>query len=97
MTFRIYTLIISQAPIFISFFIALRKMAYLPVPSLQTGGTLWFPDLTLADPFYILPLVVTGTMFFILEVGNPTTFKSHFEQKQSYLERFCCSISEGCC
>lgn len=57
-----------QAPIFVSFFIALRKMAYLPVPSMQTGGMLWFPDLTAADPFYILPLAVTGTMFFILEV-----------------------------
>lgn len=60
-----------QAPVFISFFIALRKMAYLPVPSLQTGGLLWFPDLTAADPFYILPLAVTGTMVLILEVGHP--------------------------
>lgn len=60
-----------QAPVFVSFFIALRKMAYLPVPSLQTGGLLWFPDLTAADPFYILPLAVTGTMFFILEVCHP--------------------------
>ncbi|KAK5848282.1 hypothetical protein PBY51_005910 [Eleginops maclovinus] len=58
-----------QAPVFISFFIALRKMAELPVPSMQTGGLLWFPDLTAADPFYILPVVVTGTMFFILEFG----------------------------
>ncbi|KAM4714860.1 mitochondrial inner membrane protein OXA1L [Anableps anableps] len=58
-----------QAPVFISFFIALRKMAYLPVPSLQTGGILWFTDLSAADPFYILPLAVTGTMFFILELG----------------------------
>lgn len=45
-------------------------MAYLPVPSLQTGGLLWFTDLTAADPFYILPLAVTGTMFFILEVSR---------------------------
>ncbi|XP_063043634.1 mitochondrial inner membrane protein OXA1L [Engraulis encrasicolus] len=58
-----------QMPIFVSFFIALRKMAYLPVPSLQTGGTLWFPDLTMADPYYILPFAVTGTMFAILELG----------------------------
>ncbi|XP_032400467.1 mitochondrial inner membrane protein OXA1L isoform X1 [Etheostoma spectabile] len=58
-----------QAPVFVSFFIALRKMAYLPVPSMQTGGLLWFTDLTAADPFYILPFVVTGTMFFILELG----------------------------
>lgn len=57
-----------QAPIFISFFIALRKMAYAPVPSMQTGGLWWFTDLTAADPYYVLPLVVTGTMFAILEV-----------------------------
>nr|XP_055053274.1 mitochondrial inner membrane protein OXA1L [Misgurnus anguillicaudatus] len=58
-----------QAPVFVSFFIALRKMAYLPVPSLQTGGLWWFHDLTASDPFYILPLAVTGTMFAILELG----------------------------
>lgn len=67
---RVKSLICFQAPVFISFFVALRKMAYLPVPSLQTGGMLWFPDLTAADPFYILPLAVTGTMFFILEVSR---------------------------
>ncbi|KAM6908864.1 mitochondrial inner membrane protein OXA1L [Xenentodon cancila] len=60
---------LAQAPVFISFFIALRKMSYLPVPSMQTGGLLWFTDLTAADPFYILPFAVTGTMFFILELG----------------------------
>lgn len=65
-----WSLVSVQAPVFISFFIALRKMAYLPVPSFQTGGLLWFPDLTAADPFYILPLAVTGTMFFILEVRD---------------------------
>ncbi|KAJ8261586.1 hypothetical protein GJAV_G00156010 [Gymnothorax javanicus] len=58
-----------QAPVFISFFVALRKMSYLPVPSMQSGGLWWFTDLTAADPFYILPLAVTGTMFAILELG----------------------------
>ncbi|XP_053115047.1 mitochondrial inner membrane protein OXA1L [Hemicordylus capensis] len=58
-----------QAPIFISFFIALRKMAELPVPSLQTGGLWWFMDLTAADPYYVLPLTVTATMWAILELG----------------------------
>ncbi|KAK1890097.1 Mitochondrial inner membrane protein OXA1L [Dissostichus eleginoides] len=60
---------LHNAPVFISFFIALRKMSELPVPSMQSGGLLWFPDLTAADPLYILPVVVTGTMFFILEFG----------------------------
>nr|XP_033779021.1 mitochondrial inner membrane protein OXA1L isoform X2 [Geotrypetes seraphini] len=58
-----------QAPIFISFFIALRKMAYLPVPSMQSGGLWWFTDLTVADPYFILPLTVTCSMWAILELG----------------------------
>ncbi|XP_067389252.1 mitochondrial inner membrane protein OXA1L [Emydura macquarii macquarii] len=58
-----------QAPIFISFFMALRDMAALPVPSLQSGGLAWFMDLTAADPFYALPLITTATMWLILELG----------------------------
>ncbi|XP_062371862.1 mitochondrial inner membrane protein OXA1L isoform X2 [Sardina pilchardus] len=58
-----------QMPVFVSFFIALRKMSYLPVPSLTTGGALWFTDLTMSDPYYILPLAVTGTMCVIMELG----------------------------
>lgn len=58
-----------QAPIFISFFVALRQMSYLPVPSMQTGGLWWFADLTAADPYYILPLVVTTSMWAVLELG----------------------------
>ncbi|XP_033853863.3 mitochondrial inner membrane protein OXA1L [Acipenser ruthenus] len=67
--FRGFLVPLVQAPIFISFFIALRKMAYLPVPSMQSGGLWWFTDLTLSDPLYILPLAVTGTMFAIIELG----------------------------
>lgn len=44
-------------------------MANLPVPSLQTGGLWWFQDLTLSDPTYILPMVVTATMWGVLEVS----------------------------
>ncbi|KAM4810305.1 mitochondrial inner membrane protein OXA1L [Rhinophrynus dorsalis] len=58
-----------QAPVFISFFVALRQMSYLPVPSMQSGGLWWFADLTAADPFYILPLIVTTSMWAVLELG----------------------------
>lgn len=44
-------------------------MANLPVPSLQTGGLWWFQDLTVSDPIYVLPLVVTATMWCVLEVS----------------------------
>ncbi|KAI0017131.1 hypothetical protein F4780DRAFT_772471 [Xylariomycetidae sp. FL0641] len=35
----------------------LRSMSSIPVPTLETGGILWFTDLTTHDPYYILPLV----------------------------------------
>lgn len=58
-----------QAPVFISFFMALRQMSQLPVPSLQSGGVGWFLDLTASDPLYLLPLLVTSSMWAILELG----------------------------
>ncbi|ETE62324.1 Mitochondrial inner membrane protein OXA1L, partial [Ophiophagus hannah] len=61
-----------QMPIFISFFFALRKMAECPVPSMQTGGLLWFTDLTTSDPYYALPLITTASMLAVLELGAET-------------------------
>lgn len=47
----------------ISTFLGIRKMCKLPVESMKEGGTLWFSDLTIADPFYILPtLSVLGIL-----------------------------------
>ncbi|EHA99998.1 Mitochondrial inner membrane protein OXA1L [Heterocephalus glaber] len=65
--FKPLILPLTQAPIFISFFIALREMANLPVPSMQTGGLWWFQDLTVSDPMFILPVAVTATMWGVLE------------------------------
>ncbi|KAL2790216.1 mitochondrial inner membrane protein OXA1L [Daubentonia madagascariensis] len=74
--FKPLILPLTQAPIFISFFIALREMANLPVPSLQAGGLWWFQDLTVSDPTYMLPLVVTATMWGVLELGAETGMQS---------------------
>uniref|UniRef100_G3WFP3 OXA1L mitochondrial inner membrane protein n=1 Tax=Sarcophilus harrisii TaxID=9305 RepID=G3WFP3_SARHA len=63
---------LAQAPVFLSFFIGLREMSSLPVPSMQNGGLLWFQDLTVADPTYALPLIVTASMWAILELGAET-------------------------
>ena len=41
--FRGLLMPIIQAPIFVSFFIGIRKMAELPVISMQNGGLGWFP------------------------------------------------------
>ena len=57
-----------QLPLFLSFFIAIRKMAYVPVESMKTGGALWFQDLTVPDPYYVLPVVACASFVASIEV-----------------------------
>ncbi|KAK3603833.1 hypothetical protein CHS0354_042840 [Potamilus streckersoni] len=66
---RQFLTLFAQVPVFFSFFSGLRKMANLPVDSMKTGGILWFPDLTIPDPFYGLPLITFATMLAIIEIG----------------------------
>lgn len=48
----------------------MRAMANLPVPALQTDGFLWLQDLTLSDPYLILPLAMAGTMHLLVRMGG---------------------------
>ncbi|CAG7871329.1 unnamed protein product, partial [Brassica rapa] len=66
-----------QGPLFICFFLAIRNMAE-KVPSFQTGGALWFTDLTTPDSLYILPVITALTFLITVELnaqegmeGNP--------------------------
>ncbi|KAH8380198.1 hypothetical protein KR009_009443 [Drosophila setifemur] len=61
---------LAQAPLFISFFMGLRQMANTPVDSMHDGGLWWFQDLTLSDPFYILPLITSATLYLTIEIGT---------------------------
>lgn len=44
-------------------FFALRKMTNIPVESLKEGGLWWFLDLTSTDPYYLLPLGTSITLY----------------------------------
>ena len=74
MNFLFFTLFQSiigplvQLPLFVSFFFAIRRMAFLPVESFKTGGYLWFQDLTLYDPFFVLPIICSFSMLASIEV-----------------------------
>ncbi|KAH0852926.1 hypothetical protein HID58_093603, partial [Brassica napus] len=61
-----------QGPLFICFFLAIRNMAE-KVPSFQTGGALWFTDLTTPDSLYILPVLTALT--FLITVERPRVKK----------------------
>lgn len=50
----------------------MRAMAALPVPGLRTGGALWFQDLTITDPTYLLPLIMAGTLHMFIRYGGET-------------------------
>lgn len=61
---------LAQAPLFISFFMGLRSMANTPVESLREGGLWWFTDLTLADPYFLLPAITSATLYLTIEIGT---------------------------
>ncbi|KAG2172019.1 hypothetical protein INT43_001496, partial [Umbelopsis isabellina] len=63
---------VFQAPVMISFFMALRGMAELPVPGFLDGGLAWFTDLSVKDPYYVLPILSSAGMLAILETGSET-------------------------
>lgn len=48
----------------------IRAMAALPVPALKTDGFLWLQDMTLADPYLILPVAMAGTIHLLVRLGG---------------------------
>lgn len=79
---------LAQAPLFISFFIGLRRMANAPVESMTTGGALWFLDLTVPDPYYLLPIITSATFYLTIELGTDTArLSSQNMQTMKYVLR----------
>lgn len=63
---------VVSIPIFFSTYKLLEAMSRLPVPELQHGGMLWFPDLTVADPTFALPVMTAALTFFMISVRSLT-------------------------
>ncbi|KAK4187001.1 mitochondrial inner membrane protein OXA1 [Podospora australis] len=63
-----------QIPLGIGMFRLLNASAALPIPSMEFGGALWFHDLTVADPFFILPIL--SGVFFISGMRIPLAYMS---------------------
>jgi YidC/Oxa1 family membrane protein insertase len=54
----------------------LRAMSHLPVPGMDTGGALWFHNLTIPDPYFILPASTAFALYWVLKVCLALT--NHF-------------------
>lgn len=57
-----------QVPLAFGTFRLMRGMAELPVPGLDSGGILWVKDLTVSDPYYILPMVGSLAIWYTFKV-----------------------------
>lgn len=58
-----------QAPIGFGTFFLLRGMSKLPVPGLENGGLLWFSNLAIPDPYFLLPMATAGILHILLRVS----------------------------
>lgn len=61
-----------QLPFAFGMYRLLSAMSEIPLPGLENGGLLWFMDLSVRDPLYILPLTTFGFMYLNLVVGFPS-------------------------
>jgi YidC/Oxa1 family membrane protein insertase len=69
---------LAQAWIGFSAFRCLRAMGSLPVPGMVNDGYLWFSDLTVRDPYCVLPVVTTAIFYTIFKVSFLSTGFSFF-------------------
>jgi len=60
---------LMQSPIFIAFFFCLNRMAR-EVEGFQWGGMLWFQDLTVKDPTYVLPIISAACFMAVFLVNT---------------------------
>jgi YidC/Oxa1 family membrane protein insertase len=53
----------------------------LSMESFKDGGALWFQDLTIADPTYILPIISTSLILLNMEISTRTGAKNQIPPK----------------
>lgn len=58
--------LLVQMPVFITLYYTIKSFEHLE--SFRTGGLLWFPDLTVPDPYFILPVLYVLTMMASQEI-----------------------------
>jgi YidC/Oxa1 family membrane protein insertase len=65
---RIWIPMLLQIPIGFGAFKLTRAAASLPVPGWEHGGIAWITDLTVPDPYYIIPLTMVAVMHMLMRV-----------------------------
>lgn len=71
--FRPITMMLIQTPFFLSMFYGMRRLADLPFPAFKEGGFSWITDLTVADPYCVLPVTSVLLQLLVLRLGQDGT------------------------
>ncbi|KAK9821756.1 hypothetical protein WJX81_004573 [Elliptochloris bilobata] len=72
-----FTPILIQGPLLIGAFTGLRALAQHKVPSFVEGGALWFPDLSMPDPIYGLPVLTASVFLLMVELNASDGMEGH--------------------
>ena len=65
-----FALPLVQVPLGFGCWRTFSNMAHLPVTGMSVGGTAWFTNLTVPDPYYILPFLTAGLQVASVKVGS---------------------------
>lgn len=62
--------LVPMTQVFVGYgtFVLLRGMSNLPVPGMEAGGALWFQNLTIPDPYFILPAATSYILHVVMKV-----------------------------
>ena len=66
--YKVFGYAIIQFPQFLTFVWGVRSLCYHN-DQLKTGGLFWFTDLSVPDPYMVLPILSIGTTYFNLQTG----------------------------
>ncbi|KAI9828371.1 MAG: Mitochondrial inner membrane protein oxa1 [Thelocarpon impressellum] len=69
---KMYKAFVPMLQVFLGYgtFRLMRGMSTLPVPGLETGGLLWIRDLTISDPYFLLPLGTAAIFHLTMKRGG---------------------------
>jgi len=79
---------ILQLPLFMGMFFGLKKLSTICPEKLVNGGMFWFPDLTVTDPLYILPIASSMSFLFLIEIGKDQMMAQNPAQGQLMVNVF---------
>ncbi|KAJ1959689.1 hypothetical protein GGI12_004205 [Dipsacomyces acuminosporus] len=77
----------AAAPFMMALFFALKDLATIPAAQMHTGGLWWFKDLTMPDPYYILPILSCMGMMSVIELQSKLNSATSQSQQAKIIMR----------